>query len=89
MFASETDQGAFRPRNFNSVLRYQGDDKRVSLVGYAEYLDIRLVLVFQKRKIEEIVDILNANGIPLRVTNSRDQVVYNISERSKYLYPAF
>ncbi|EYC07448.1 hypothetical protein Y032_0070g440 [Ancylostoma ceylanicum] len=55
VFASESDQGAFRPRNYNSLLRYQGDEKH-------------------KRKIEEIVDILNGNGIPLRVVNSRDQV---------------
>ncbi|RCN25686.1 hypothetical protein ANCCAN_28599 [Ancylostoma caninum] len=55
VFASESDQGAFRPRNFNSILRYQGDEKH-------------------KRKIEEIVDILNGNGVPLRVVNSRDQV---------------
>ncbi|EPB79539.1 PA domain protein [Ancylostoma ceylanicum] len=64
VFASESDQGAFRPRNYNSLLRYQGDEKH-------------------KRKIEEIVDILNGNGIPLRVVNSRDQVTYKLFANEK------
>ncbi|CAJ0607494.1 unnamed protein product [Cylicocyclus nassatus] len=55
VFASETDQGAFRPRNYNSLLRYQGDERRKSLL-------------------QEIVNHLNANGIPLRIEDSRDQV---------------
>ncbi|VDP48098.1 unnamed protein product [Heligmosomoides polygyrus] len=55
VFASESDQGALRPQNYRSVLRYQGDHRH-------------------KTMIEEIVSVLNANGIPLRVRNSTDQV---------------
>ncbi|XGW12682.1 hypothetical protein V3C99_013387 [Haemonchus contortus] len=55
VFASESDQGAFRPCNYRSRLRYQGDRRHKSLI-------------------EQIVLLMNANGVPLRVQNSSDQV---------------
>ncbi|KAK5980922.1 Carboxypeptidase Q, partial [Trichostrongylus colubriformis] len=57
VFASESDQGAFRPHNYNSILRYQGDKEH-------------------RKLLEQIVLVLNTNGIPLRVRNSRDQVSF-------------
>ncbi|PIO59251.1 PA domain protein, partial [Teladorsagia circumcincta] len=54
VFASESDQGAFRPRNYLSILRYQGDKRHKDLI-------------------EQIVTLLNTNGIPLRVLDDPDQ----------------
>ncbi|KAK6017565.1 hypothetical protein OSTOST_16910 [Ostertagia ostertagi] len=61
VFASESDQGAFRPRNYLSILRYH-------------YTRLPQEQTSCKDLIEQIVTLLNTNGIPLRVLSDPDQV---------------